>query len=54
VLEIPNSNGDAGKVVLEVTIGDNDDASSLLELFEEHQIRGIRRVTLEEPRPNGG
>jgi hypothetical protein len=54
VLEIPNSNGAGGKVVLEVTIGDNEDASSLLALFEDHQIRGIRRVTLEEARPNGG
>jgi uncharacterized membrane protein YhiD involved in acid resistance len=54
VLEIPNANGDAGKVVLEVTIGDTDDAASLLQLFEQHQIRGIRRVTLEEARPNGG
>lgn len=50
VLEIPNSTGDPGKVVLEVSVGDDDDASSLLELFEEHQIKGIRRVTLEEPR----
>jgi hypothetical protein len=53
VLEIPNSNGDAGKVVLEVTIGDNDDASSLLDLFEANRIKGIKRVALEEARPNG-
>jgi uncharacterized membrane protein YhiD involved in acid resistance len=54
VLEIPNSNTDGGKVVLEATIGDNDDASSLLELFEVHEVPGIRRVTLEETRTNGG
>jgi uncharacterized membrane protein YhiD involved in acid resistance len=54
VLEIPNSNGDAGRVVLEVSVADGDDASSLLALFEERQIKGIKRVTLEEPRPNGG
>jgi len=54
VLELPNANGDAGKVVLEVSIADNDDASSLLALFEEQHVKGVRRVTLEEPRQNGG
>jgi len=54
VLEIPNSSTDGDKVVLEVGVGDDDDASSLLDLFQEHDVRGIRRVTLEEGRPNGG
>jgi uncharacterized membrane protein YhiD involved in acid resistance len=54
VLEIPNSNAEAGRVVLEVSIGESDDASFLLSLFEEHQVRGIKRVTLEEVRQNGG
>jgi uncharacterized membrane protein YhiD involved in acid resistance len=54
VLDIPSSNADGGKVVLEVAVGENDDASSILDRFEEQELQGIRRVTLEEPRPNGG
>jgi len=53
-LEMPNSNGDSGKLVVEVTIGEHDDASTLLDLLEEQQVRGVRRVTLEEIRQNGG
>jgi hypothetical protein len=52
VLELPNA-GDPGKVVLEARIGENDDASSLLELLEAHDIKSIRRVTLDEARSNG-
>ena len=54
VLEIPNSGAQAGTVVLEASIRDDADAASLLDLFEERQIPGIRRVTIEEGRPNGG
>ena len=54
VLDMPTSNADGGKLVMEVVIGEHDDASSLIDLLEEQQVRGVRRVTLEEIRQNGG
>ncbi len=54
VLEIPNAGVEPGRVVLEASIRDSADAASLLDLFEERQVPGIRRVTIEEGRPNGG
>jgi len=53
VVDMPTSNADGGKLVVEVAIGEHDDASSLIDLLEEQQVRGVRRVTLEEIRQNG-
>jgi uncharacterized membrane protein YhiD involved in acid resistance len=53
VLELPHANGDAGKVVLELAIGDDEDASSLVTRLEDHHVTGIRRVAIEEGRTNG-
>jgi hypothetical protein len=54
VLEIPNAGVEPGRVVLEASVRDSADAASLLDLFEERQVPGIRRVTIEEGRPNWG
>jgi Domain of unknown function (DUF4956) len=54
VVDMPTSNADGGKLVVEVAIGEHDDASSLIDLLEAQQVQGVRRVTLEEIRQNGG
>ncbi len=48
MLECPNTNPQAGKVVMEVAIEEDADAAALLGRLEEQNVSGIRSVTLEE------
>jgi hypothetical protein len=38
VLDMPTSTADGGKLVVEVAIGEHDDAYSLIDLLEEQQV----------------
>jgi len=53
VLEVPQAQCENGRIVLEVSLGHDDDASSLLETLEAMDLRGVHRVTVEEMRLNG-
>jgi uncharacterized membrane protein YhiD involved in acid resistance len=54
VLESPlMATAGAGRLVLEVSMNESEDAASLCDMLQTMDVRGLRRVMLEEARPNG-
>jgi hypothetical protein len=48
VIDLPNTNTDPGKLVMEVVLGEAIDAAVILRMLSEKQVPGVRGVTLDE------
>ena len=48
IIELPNTNPEPGRMVLEVVLGESTDAATVLQLLEEKAVPGIRSVNLDE------
>src|SRR5262249_3407420 len=53
ILEIPSASPETSRLVLDVAVAENMDASAILELLEANNVAGVRSVALEEARPPG-
>lgn len=47
-VELPNTNPEPGKLVMDVVLGEGMDAAAILHLLDERQVPGVRGVALEE------
>ena len=47
-VELPNTNPEPGRVVMDVVLGEGIDAAGVLRMLDERQVPGVRGVTLEE------
>jgi len=47
-VELPNTNPEPGRVVVDVVLAEGIDAAAVLQLLEERQVPGVRSVSLEE------
>jgi len=48
VLELPNTNPEPGRVVMELVLGETIDAASILRMLDDKEVPGVRSVSLEE------
>jgi uncharacterized membrane protein YhiD involved in acid resistance len=48
IVELPNSNPEPGRLVMDVVIGEKTDAAAILELLQARDVPGIRSVNLDE------
>jgi uncharacterized membrane protein YhiD involved in acid resistance len=48
IIELPNTNPEPGRMVLDVVLGEATDAATVLQLLEEKDVPGIRSVNLDE------
>jgi len=48
VLELPNTNPEPGRVVMELVLGETVDAASILRMLDDNEVPGVRGVSLEE------
>jgi hypothetical protein len=53
-IELPNTNPEPGRVVLEVVLGESTDAAGILRMLDERQVPGVRGVILEEGKSSQG
>jgi len=47
-VELPNTNPEPGRVVVDVVLAEGIDAAAVLHLLDERQVPGVRAVSLEE------
>jgi hypothetical protein len=47
-VELPNTNPEPGRVVVDVVLGEGTDAAGILRMLDERQLPGVRGVSLEE------
>jgi uncharacterized membrane protein YhiD involved in acid resistance len=48
MIELPNTNPEPGKLVMEVVLGETVDASVILRMLAEKRVPGVRAVSLDE------
>jgi hypothetical protein len=48
IIELPNTNPEPGKLVMEVVLGETTDAATVLAMLEAKEVPGIRSVNIEE------
>jgi uncharacterized membrane protein YhiD involved in acid resistance len=48
VIELPNTNPEPGRVVMELVLGESVDAASILRMLDDKEVPGVRSVSLEE------
>lgn len=48
VIELPTTTPDAGKVVMEVVLGESVDAATVLKMLDEKNVPGVRCVSMDE------
>jgi hypothetical protein len=48
VIELPNTNPEPGRVVMEVVLGEGTDAAAILRMLDDGGVPGVRCVTLDE------
>src|SRR5262249_19948786 len=51
VLELPNTNPEPGRLVMEVVLGECVDAATVLRMLSDKQVPGVRNVVLDEGKP---
>jgi hypothetical protein len=50
IIELPNTNPEPGRMVLDVVLGETTDAATVLQLLQAKEVPGIRSVNLEAGR----
>jgi uncharacterized membrane protein YhiD involved in acid resistance len=45
---VPNTSPEPGRLVMDVVIGERTDAAAVLRILDEHQVPGVRAVSIEE------
>ena len=53
-VELPNTNPEPGRVVMEVVLGESTDAAGIMRMLDERQVPGVRSVSLEEGKSSQG
>jgi hypothetical protein len=53
-VELPNTNPEPGRVVVEVVLGEGVDAAGILRMLDDRNVPGVRSVSLEEGKSSGG
>jgi len=53
-VELPNTNPEPGRVVVDVVLGEGTDAAGVLRMLEERQVPGVRSVSIDEGKSGGG
>jgi len=53
-VELPNTNPEPGRVVVDVVLGEGTDAAGVLRILEERQVPGVRSVSIDEGKSGGG
>jgi uncharacterized membrane protein YhiD involved in acid resistance len=48
IVELPNTNPEPGKLVMDVVLGEKTDAATILEILQSKDVCGIRSVNLDE------
>jgi hypothetical protein len=53
-VELPNTNPEPGRVVVDIVLGEGTDAAGVLRILEERNVPGVRSVSLDEGKSGGG
>ena len=48
IVEMPNTNPEPGRLVMDVVLGEATDAAAILEILQANEVMGIRSVNLDE------
>jgi uncharacterized membrane protein YhiD involved in acid resistance len=48
IIELPNTNPEPGRLIMEVVLGERTDAATLLELLQSREVSGIRSINMDE------
>jgi Domain of unknown function (DUF4956) len=48
IVELPNTNPEPGRLVMDVVLGEATDAAAILEILQAREVQGIRSVNIDE------
>jgi uncharacterized membrane protein YhiD involved in acid resistance len=53
-VELPNTNPEPGRIVVDIVLGEGTDAAGILRMLEERKVPGVKSVSLDEGKSGGG